>query len=328
MANVEQAALLLRALGESAAANVLRHLNPKEVQKIGHAMTQIGNVTTNDLEQVINLFLDCVAQQTNLSIGGDDYIRNLLTTALGEDKASNIIEQILHGGQAEALERLKWLSVEAIVELIRFEHPQIQTLVLCHLEADQAGAVISNLPPFAQTEIILRIARLTSVQPSAIMQLNAALEQQLSSSNNGGRTNLGGVKKAADILNFVDSANNHSLLDNLRNQDNALTAQIEECMFVFDDLANLDIKSLQTLLREVKQQSLLLALKGASSGVKNQIFASMSQRAAGILQDDLANIGPIRLSEVENAQKEILAKARKLAEDGTITLSSNEQELI
>jgi len=328
MDNINSAALLLRALGEQAAAKVLRYLNPKEVQKIGFAMTQIGNTTTEQLENTINNFIATVTEQTSLGIGSDDYIRSLLTTALGEDKASNVIDQILQGGQAEALERLKWLSVDAILELIRFEHPQIQTLVLCHLEPDQAGAVISKLVPAVQSEIIMRIARLTAVQPAAIMQLNASLEQQLTNTNNGTRTNLGGVKKAADILNFVDSTIETALLDNLRKQDNSLANQIEDLMFVFNDLAKLDVRSLQILLREVQGQNLLLALKGADDAVKRQIYASMSARAARMLQDDLLNLGPIRISEVETAQKNILAHARKLAESGVISLNSSDKDLI
>jgi len=328
MDNINNAALLLRALGEQSAAKVLRHLHPKEVQKIGFAMTQIGSTTNEQLEQTISDFIAVVAEQTNLGIGSDDYIRSLLTTALGEDKASSMIEQILQGSQAEALERLKWLSVDAVLELIRFEHPQIQTLVLCHLEPDQAGAVISHLPPFVHSEIIMRIARLTAVQPSAIMQLNASLEQQLTNTNNSARTNLGGVKKAADILNFVDSTIEVSLMDNLRSQDHILANQIEDLMFVFNDLAKLDTRSLQILLREIQGQNLLLALKGADEAVKRQIYASMSERAAKILQDDLLNLGPVRISEVETAQKNILTIARKLSENGEISLNSNDKDLI
>jgi len=328
MNDINDAALLLRALGAETAANILRYLNPKEVQKIGSAMTQIGNVTNEQLEQVIDDFIEVVTNQTSLNIGSDDYIRNLLNTALGEDKAGNIIDQILQGGEAEALERLKWLSTDVIVDLIRFEHPQIQTLVICHLEPDQAAEVIAQLPMCTQTEVILRTAKLSSVQPAAIIQLNASLEQQLASTSSGLRTNLGGIKMAADILNFIDNNNDHSLLETLRAQDNILTNKIEELMFIFDDLALLDARCMQNLLREVPNNELILALKGASTAVKDKIFLSMSQRAATILQDDLSHLGSVKVSDVETAQKSILQTARRLAENGVINLNASDKDLI
>ncbi len=320
LSKVDKAAVLLLSLGEADAAQVLRHMGPKEVQRVGTAMAQMRNVHREQVEQVMSEFVEVVSDQTGLGVGSDNYIRKMLTQALGEDKAGNLIDRILLGGNTSGLDSLKWMEPRAVADVIRYEHPQIQAIVVAYLDPDQAGEVLSHFDHKVRLDIILRLSSLNTVQPAALKELNDILEKQFSGSSSTSRTTMGGVKRAADIMNFLDSSIEGPLLDAIRDIDTDLSGQIEDLMFVFENLADVDDRGIQALLREVSSEVLVLALKGADDTIKDKVFKNMSKRASELLQDDLEAKGPVRLSEVEGAQKEILTIARRMADAGEIVL--------
>ncbi|MBA1277358.1 flagellar motor switch protein FliG [Pseudomonas stutzeri] len=317
---VDKAAILLLSLGEADAAQVLRHLGPKEVQKVGTAMAQLRNVQKNQIEQVMGEFVEIVGDQTSLGVGSDGYIRKMLTQALGEDKAGGLIDRILLGGNTSGLDSLKWMEPRAVADVIRYEHPQIQAIVVAYLDPDQAGEVLSHFDHKVRLDIVLRVSSLNTVQPAALKELNLILEKQFSGNSNTTRATLGGVKRAADIMNYLDSSVEGQLMDAIRDVDEDLSSQIEDLMFVFDNLADVDDRGIQALMREVSSDVLVMALKGADEAIKEKIFKNMSKRAGELLRDDLEAKGPVRISEVEGAQKEILTIARRMAEAGEIVL--------
>ncbi|UZJ62078.1 flagellar motor switch protein FliG [Pseudomonas sp. KU26590] len=320
LSRVDKAAILLLTLGETDAAQVLRHMGPKEVQRVGVAMAQMRNVHREQVEQVMSEFVDVVGDQTGVGIGSDGYIRKMLTQALGEDKANGLIDRILLGGNTSGLDSLKWMEPRAVADVIRFEHPQIQAIVVAYLDADQAGEVLSHFDHKVRLDIILRVSSLNTVQPAALKELNQILEKQFSGNANTSRTTLGGIKRAADIMNFLDSSIEGQLMDSIREVDEDLSTQIEDLMFVFNNLSDVDDRGIQALLREVSSDVLVLALKGSDDAIKEKIFKNMSKRAAELLRDDLEAKGPVRVSDVEGAQKEILTIARRMAEAGEIVL--------
>ncbi|MBO3275780.1 flagellar motor switch protein FliG [Pseudomonas schmalbachii] len=320
LSKVDKAAILLLSLGETDAAQVLRHLGPKEVQKVGVAMAQMRNVQREQVEQVMGEFVEIVGDQTSLGVGADSYIRKMLTQALGEDKANNLIDRILLGGNTSGLDSLKWMEPRAVADVIRYEHPQIQAIVVAYLDPDQAAEVLNHFEHKVRLEIVLRVSALNTVQPSALKELNLILEKQFAGNSNSTRTTMGGVKRAADIMNYLDSSVEGALMDAIRQVDDDLSGQIEDLMFVFDNLADVDDRGIQALLREVSSDVLVLALKGADDPVREKVFRNMSKRAAELLRDDLEARGPVRVSEVEGAQKEILTIARRMADSGEIAL--------
>ena len=320
LSRVDKAAVLLLSLGETDAAQVLRHMGPKEVQRVGVAMAQMRNVHREQVEQVMSEFVEIVGDQTSLGVGSDSYIRKMLTSALGEDKANGLIDRILLGGNTSGLDSLKWMEPRAVADVIRYEHPQIQAIVVAYLDPDQAGEVLGHFDHKVRLDIILRVSSLNTVQPAALKELNTILEKQFSGNSNASRTTLGGIKRAADIMNFLDSSVEGQLMDSIREIDDTLSGQIEDLMFVFNNLADVDDRGIQALLREVSSDVLVLALKGADDGIKEKVFKNMSKRAAELLRDDLEAKGPVRVSEVETAQKEILTIARRMAESGEIVL--------
>ena len=320
LTKVDKAAILLLSLGETDAAQVLRHMGPKEVQRVGVAMAQMRNVHREQVEQVMSEFVEVVGDQTSLGVGSDSYIRKMLTSALGEDKANGLIDRILLGGNTSGLDSLKWMEPRAVADVIRYEHPQIQAIVVAYLDPDQAGEVLGHFDHKVRLDIILRVSSLNTVQPAALKELNTILEKQFSGNSNASRTTLGGIKRAADIMNFLDSSVEGQLMDSIREIDDTLSGQIEDLMFVFNNLSDVDDRGIQALLREVSSDVLVLALKGSDEGVKEKIFKNMSKRASELLRDDLEAKGPVRVSDVETAQKEILTIARRMAEAGEIVL--------
>ncbi|MCF7202749.1 flagellar motor switch protein FliG [Pseudomonas oligotrophica] len=317
---VDKAAILLLSLGETDAAQVLRHLGPKEVQRVGTAMAQMRNVQKAQIEQVMGEFVEIVGDQTSLGVGSDSYIRKMLTQALGEEKAGGLIDRILLGGNTSGLDSLKWMEPRAVADVIRYEHPQIQAIVVAYLDPDQAGEVLNHFDHKVRLDIVLRVSSLNTVQPAALKELNLILEKQFSGNTSTSRASLGGVKRAADIMNYLDSSIEGQLMDAIREVDEDLSQQIEDLMFVFDNLADIDDRGIQVLLREVSSDVLVMALKGADEAIKEKIFKNMSKRAGELLRDDLEAKGPVRVSDVENAQKEILTIARRMAEAGEIVL--------
>ncbi|HZJ91835.1 MAG TPA: flagellar motor switch protein FliG [Thiopseudomonas sp.] len=320
LSKVDKAAILLLSLGEADAAQVLQHMGPKEVQRVGSAMAQMRNVHREQVEEVMTEFVEVVSDQTGLGVGSDGYIRNMLTQALGEDKAGGLIDRILLGGNTSGLDSLKWMEARAVADVIRYEHPQIQAIVVAYLDPDQAGEVLSHFDHKVRLDIVLRVSALNTIQPAALKELNTILEKQFSGNSNTTRTTMGGVKRAADIMNFLDSSIEGPLLDAIRDLDQDLSGKIEDLMFVFDNLADVDDRGIQALLREVSSDILVLALKGADDVIKEKIFKNMSKRASELLRDDLEAKGPVRISEVESAQKEILTIARRMADAGDIVL--------
>lgn len=320
LSKVDKAGILLLSLGETDAAQVLRHLGPKEVQKVGVAMAHLGNVHREQVEEVLSEFIVMVGEQTGLGVGTDGYIRKMLTQALGEDKAGSLIDRILLGGSTSGLDSLKWMEPRAVADVIRYEHPQIQAIVVAYLDADQASEVLSHFPHKARLDILLRVSSLNTVQPAALKELNTILEKQFSGNTNTSRATLGGVKRAADIMNYLDSTIEGPLMDAIRELDEELALEIEDLMFVFENLADIDDRGIQALLREISSDVLTLALKGADENVKEKIFKNMSKRAGELLRDDLESLGPVRVSDVETAQKEILGIARRMAEAGEIVI--------
>ncbi|HCE9876514.1 TPA: flagellar motor switch protein FliG [Pseudomonas aeruginosa] len=320
LTKVDKAAILLLSLGETDAAQVLRHMGPKEVQRVGVAMASMRNVHREQVEQVMGEFVEVVGDQTSLGVGADGYIRKMLTQALGEDKANNLIDRILLGGSTSDLDSLKWMEPRAVADVIRYEHPQIQAIVVAYLDPDQAAEVLSHFDHKVRLDIVLRVSSLNTVQPSALKELNLILEKQFAGNSNATRTTMGGVKRAADIMNYLDSSIEGQLMDSIREVDEDLSGQIEDLMFVFDNLADVDDRGIQALLREVSSDVLVLALKGSDEAIREKVFKNMSKRAAELLRDDLEAKGPVRVSEVEGAQKEILTIARRMAESGDIVL--------
>ncbi|MES9962668.1 MAG: flagellar motor switch protein FliG [Candidatus Sedimenticola sp. 20ELBAFRAG] len=315
---VERAAILLLALGEKDAASLLSHMGPKEVQELGAAMTGLSNVSTDQMAEVMRSFVTSLRTQTSLGMDSDKYIRNVLTKALGSDKASGVIDRILLGRAGKGLDQLKWMDARAIAEMIRLEHPQIISIVLSFLDPDQAAQVLAELPEKASSDILMRIATLEGIQPNALQELDLILEKQFSGASNVKSSSLGGVKTAANILNLLDSS--EEVLEQITTADEELSLELQDNMFVFDNLIDVDDRGIQTLLREVASEQLLLALRGADEMLKEKIFKNMSKRAAEMLRDDMEAAAPVKLSDVEAAQKEILTVARRLADAGEIML--------
>ena len=324
----ERAAILLLTLGENEAAQVLKHMGAKEVQRIGTAMAKLANVSREEVHGVISEFAQTVESQTSVGIGADEFLRKVLVDALGQDKAASIIDRINIGRSTKGLEALKWMDPRAVSELIRLEHPQIIAIVLAYLDPDQSAEVLQNLPANVRPDVVARIATLDGVQPSALTELDDIMEKQFSGKSAGKTSVLGGAKAAANIINFLEPSQESALMEQIEKSDEALAARIQDLVFVFDNLITIDDRSMQELLRQVAAEKLLLALKGADDELKDKIFKNMSQRAAEMLRDDLEAKGPVRLSEVEGAQKEILQIARKLAEAGTIALGGKGEEYV
>lgn len=320
IAPLDRAAILLLAVGEDQAAQILRRLEPREVQRVGAAMSGLGTVDNDQIASVVSTFLETVSGQSGLTMGANDYLKKMLTSALGEQKASSVMEKIV-GGNVGGLDKLKWMDTRAVAEFIIHEHPQIQAIVLSYLEADQAAEVLGFLPDNAmRSDVIMRVANLESIPPGALQELAAVLDQQVSKRAPSRFAQLGGRRTAAEILNNLDNPAEEAVMESIREFDETLGDAIQELMFVFDNLNLVDDRGIQTLLREVSSENLVLALKGADDALREKIFGNMSKRAAELLQDDIEAKGPVRVSEVEVAQKEILVIARKLSDAGEIVL--------
>ena len=325
---LDQAAILMMSLGEKEAAEVLKHLGPKDVQRIGTAMTALENVSRENVEQVMNNFLSEAGAITGLGMGSDGYIRNMLVEALGEDKAGSLVDRILLGGNTKGLDTLKWMDSRSVAEVIRNEHPQIQAIVMANLDGDQAAEVLMSLPERARLDIVMRVASLDFVQPSALQELNAILEKQFSGNAGFQAKSMGGTKVAAEIMNNLESSVEIELMDSIKEVDEDLGVTIEDSMFAFDNLKAVDDRGIQSLMREVSSEVLILALKGSDDELKEKIFSNISKRAVELLRDDLEAKGPVKLSEVERAQKEILQIARRMADAGEIILGGSSEEML
>ena len=325
----ERAALLLFALGEDRAASVLKHVEPKEVQVIGFAMARLSDISPLMVDDVLEEVIIAVKNLTSLGIESDGYIRKMLVQALGEEKASGIIERIFVSSGGRGIEQLKWMDALSISDLVRLEHPQIGAIILSLLGSDKAAEVMLRLPENVRSDLLVRIATMQGVQPAALRELDDIMEKQLSGSETVKATTIGGIDAAANILNFMDGAASNLLLARVSENNADLALKIQDKMFVFEDIASMSAGAMQTLLREIPTGQLLLALRGATEELKEKIFSNMSKRAAEILRDDLESSPPAKLSEVEWAQKDILGIVKQLADTGEIQLGSDsDDELI
>jgi len=317
---VEKAAILLLSLSEEDAAQILKHLEPKQVQKLGTEMAKVDDMTQTKITAVHKHFIEEIQNYSTIGFQSQDFVKRALTAALGEDKAANLIDQILMGSGAKGLDSLKWMDSKQVASIIRNEHPQIQTIVLSYLEPEQSAEILAQFPEKVRLDLLMRIANLEEVQPAALQELNEIMEKQFAGQAGTQAAKMGGLKSAANIMNYLDTAIEGQLMDAIREQDEEMSQQIQDLMFVFDNLVDVDDKGIQAILREVQQDALLKAIKGADEELKNKIMRNMSKRAAEMLTDDLEALGPVRISEVETAQKEILSVARRLSDSGEIML--------
>ncbi len=323
---LDDAAILLMSLGEEQAAEVFKYLSPKEVQKIGERMAKLQSIPRDRVDQVLTSFSEQAMSQSSLVADTDDYVRAVLTKALGDEKAGYLLDRILQGKDISGIEGLKWMDAHTVAELIRSEHPQIIASILVHLERDHASTILSLLPERVRNDVVLRVATLDGIQPNALKELNDVLSKVLAGADKIKKTQLGGVRAAAEILNFLGSNVEASVIENVKEHDPDLAQKILDEMFTFDNILDLDDRSIQLLLREVQTESLVVALKGTDKELQDKIFKNMSQRAAEMLREDLESKGPVRLSEVEAEQKEILKIVRRLADEGQIMIGGGGEE--
>ncbi len=319
---VERAAILLLTLGETEAAEILRHMSAKEVQRLGKAMADLANVSREEVSTVLGDFSASVERQTSVGVGAEDFVRKVLVNALGDDKAATLMDRIPITSRRKGLEALKWMDPKSVAEIMRNEHPQIVSIVLSYLEADQAAEVLAFMPEAVRSDLVIRIATMDGVRPQALSELDEMIEKSFAGASSSKTSTMGGPKVAAAIMNLVKGDAGGAIMADLAKADEQLSQKIQDLMFIFDDLQKLDDRGMQELLRQVPADKLLIALKGADETLKAKIFKNMSQRAAEMMKDDLEAKGPVKLSEVEAAQKEILVAARKLAEAGTIQLGT------
>ncbi|GAA4496650.1 flagellar motor switch protein FliG [Pseudaeromonas paramecii] len=320
MNGIEKAAVLMLSLNEEDAAQIFRHLEPKQVQRLGMAMASMKDFSHDKVTAVHRLFIEDIQKFSNIGIGSEDFVRKALVAALGEDKAGNLVDQIIMGSGARGLDSLKWMDARQVASIIQNEHPQIQTIVLSYLDPEQSAEILSQFPEQVRLDLIMRIANLEEVQPAALQELNDIMEKQFAGSAGAQAAKMGGLKAAASIMNYLDTNVEGQLMDAIRDSDEEMSQQIQDLMFVFENLIDVDDRGIQTLLREVPGELLQKALKGADDQLKDKVFKNMSKRAAEMLVDDLAAMGPIRISDVEAAQKEILSIARRLSDAGEIML--------
>jgi flagellar motor switch protein FliG len=317
---VEDAAIMLMSMGEEEASEVFKHLMPKEVQRLGETIAKLKAVPRERYESVVSNFLTLAEAEHMLVADSDEYVRSVLRKALGEEKASLLLERILAGNDVTGIESLKWMEAQSVAELLRNEHPQIVAAILVHLEYDQTSQILKLLPDRMRNEVLMRVATLDGIQPAALKDLNEVLSNMLAGSDRARKSQLGGVKSAAEILNMMGSSVESSVLDYIRESDGDLAQKIMDNMFTFDDMIKLDDKAIQMVLKEVQSESLVISLKGATPELRERIFKNMSSRAAETLREDLESRGPVRVTDVENEQKEMLKIVRRLVEEGEISM--------
>lgn len=321
LTGTQKSAILMMLLGEEEAAGVLKNLSPKEVQHLGTAMYSVQAADQETVNAVLDEFLEIMKGQTSLGLGGGNYIRNVLTQALGEDKAQSVLSRITPSSSERPIEILDWMDARSIAELVQDEHPQIVALVTSYLDFGLASDVLSLLEPGLQSEVIVRIATLETVDPEALRELERVMQQKFKANTSLRSSQVGGVKAAAKIMNFTKEAMERRILGDVKKVDKDLMQAIQDNMFTFDNLGMSDDRSLQTLLRGLETEDLVLALKGADEILREKLFGCMSTRAAANIQDEMEALGPIRLTEVQNAQKRIIAVARKMSDEGNIVLA-------
>jgi flagellar motor switch protein FliG len=320
LSGTQKAAVFLMVLGEEPASGVLKHLGPKEVQKLGSAMAALPNINRSELDAVVVDFSTGMSDQTPIGVGNEEYLRKVMVAALGEERAGSMIDRILVGDSSKGLEALKWMDARAVADVVRQEHPQIIAIVVSYLDSDHAADVLRHLPEDVRGDVVMRSASLESIQPGALEELDGILKRQFAGNVASKTPVVGGLRRAADIVNYMDSASEEAVFVAIGKFDAPLVERIKELMFTFDNITDLDDRGIQRLLREVTSEQLILAMKGATAEIRALILKNMSKRAGESLMEDLEAKGPVRLSEVEAAQKEILATVRQLADAGEVVL--------
>jgi len=319
-AGLEDSAILLMSLGEEEAAAVFRHLSPREVQSLGATIARMTSVPKERLDKVLAKFTSTAQARSPLVSDTGNYVKNVLKKALDEDKANLLIDRILQNGDISGIEGLKWMDAASIGEMLRQEHPQIVAAVLVHLDSDQAAAVLKTFPERQRNEVLVRIATLDGIQPSALKDLSEVMGRMVSGGEQARMAPLGGVKTAAEMINLLGTSIETAALDYIREADNDLAQRIMDNLFTFDDLMLVDDRGIQALLKEVQSESLVVALKGAKPELRDRILKNMSTRAAETLKEELDGRGPVRVAEVEAEQKELLKIVRRLAEEGQLVI--------
>jgi flagellar motor switch protein FliG len=320
LAGTQRAAILLMSLGEQDAANVLKQLDAREVQKLGIAMAELKEVSREQMSAVLNSFIGIADGKANIAGGSQDYVRRVLTQAVGKHKTDMLMDRVSSGGSGQGIEALKWMEAKAVAQIIGAEHPQIAAIVLAHLEPEQSAAILPLLTDDFRTEVLMRIASLSEVPQTALTELDQLVEKQANAAPPAPLRRVGGARTVANILNAMERGKSGEELGKIEKADGEMHQQIKELLFVFDNLLEVDDRNIQALLREVGSDTLAVALRGAEPEVQEKILKNMSKRAAEILKDDMEARGPVKLTDVEAAQKEIVVIAQRLAEEGTISL--------
>lgn len=328
MTATEKGAILLMTIGEDRAAEVFKHLSTREVQHLSTTMATMSQVSHQQLGEVLNEFQDEAEQYEALSVNASDYLRSVLVKALGEERASSLLEDILESREtASGIETLNFMEPQAAADIIRDEHPQIIATILVHLKRAQAADILAQFDERQRNDVVLRIATFGGVQPTALQELTEVLNGLLDGQNLK-RSKMGGIRTAAEIINLMKTQQEESVIEAMRTYDGELAQKIIDEMFLFENLVDVDDRSIQRILQEVESESLLIALKGANEALREKFMRNMSQRAADILRDDLSTRGPIRLSLVESEQKAILLIVRRLAESGEVMIGGGEDAYV
>ena len=320
MTSTQRAAVLMLLLGEEQASDIIRFLNPKEVQALGAAMVQVQDLSQEAINVVLDEFVATIKKQTSLALGTADYVEKVFKRALGDDKAASVLGRISPGAGSKGLEILSWMDARSIADMIQAEHPQVVAIIWSVLEPMVAADVLAFLPMDSRAEVIQRVASLETVQPSAMVELEAIMKKQFSTNSSAKSSSFGGVKAAASIMNLTKTALEAAVMGGLRDLDPDMMQKIQDNMFTFENLTGVDNKGIQTIMRNVEPDLMMKALKGASDAVKDKFLGNMSERARGMFKDDMEALGPMRLADVEEAQKIIMRAARKLADAGDLVL--------
>ena len=321
MSGTEKAAVIMLLLGEQQAADVIRFMAPREVNALGSSMVSVADLSQDLVNMVLDDFVSTLKTQTNLGLGTPDYVQNVFKRALGDEKAATVLGKIMPPASSKGLEILQWMDAKSIGEMVSDEHPQVIAIILSVLEHDVAAEVLEHVSESKRSEIIKRVASLDSVQPSAMAELEGIMAKQFSNNTTSRASNLGGIETAAKIMNFAKVDVESGVMSGVTKMDKDLASQIQDRMTTFDNMADIDNRSMQTLLRSIENDLLMSALRGADEAIKDKFLSNMSERARDLLLDDMEAKGPIRVSEVEAAQKAIMQIARKLSDDGEIMLA-------
>jgi flagellar motor switch protein FliG len=320
----QRAAILLMSLGEQDAANLLKQLDAKEVQRLGLAMAELKEVTRDQMTSVLATFIEVADSKSDTASASQDYVRRVLTQAVGKQKTELLLDRVSTGQTGQGIEALKWMEAKAVAQIISGEHPQIAAIVLSHLEAEQSASILPLLSEGMRTDVLMRIASLNEVPQSALSELDQLVEKQANAPPPSALRKIGGARTVADILNSMAKDQSGAEMTKIEQANTDLHQKIKDLLFVFDNLLDLDDRGIQTLLRDVGSDTLAVALRGAEPAIQERILKNMSKRAAEILKDDMEARGPVKLSDVEAAQKEIVLITQRLAEEGTISLGGKD----